>query len=87
MLQHDMNVCRLKQILTTHNMGNLLRGVIEHDGQMIRGAHVAACQDNIANCFNHVTGIESERSLSVAPFLDKLEGVRQISTSLSNIKS
>ena len=38
--------CRL-QVLTTHNMGDTLQGIINHTGHMIARAIVFARQDNI----------------------------------------
>ena len=48
-LQHQMNRRRLGQILPAHHMGDRLRRIVDHDGQVIGCAHAAPGQHDVAD--------------------------------------
>ena len=62
MLQDHMDRGGIKEILAADHMADFLVGVVDDDGQVIGGAHVAAGQNHIADAVDHLPGCDGARA-------------------------
>ena len=47
-LQQPMHAGRVKQVASAHHIGHALRGIVDHDREVIAGRRLLARQDHVA---------------------------------------